>query len=526
MEEFLKDIGQELPLEQAKRVHGTLAKILDNILRNPCEPKFRTLRKENKMVAENICISMAAVSLLFLVGFEDWDGSYHCPMDTDLGQMHVINDLLQEMTMNLEVLTPDTPAAPQQADPAAPLRLVPVIRRPVATQCPEAEPQRQAHKKQLLALRAQRHAEHTSKAVIESATEASTVPNTDLITFNEPHIVDDLIPIEMPDQQNSRTQSTQVEGARATSSKAAPRTVFDFKPRDRGQPQQADGSLDDIRRLRQERYEQFQTDPDSRLSSAYMQPPTGTYDLKAGDKGTEGWNKWISDTSKQLSQAASKTSEQLSSGIADVSKQVSQSLSNTSARFSSEFEGVKERLSASSSDTSNQLTRGLSNTAALEGVFSSPAWLDSFAAAQAGPGPLPARFRVAGMDGILVRVGVEKDSQPVEMLREPAEFHALESRRCSDGTLRIRIEEPYEGWISFKPSIMRRVGAEFPDEAHIAARDVQLQNDASPALLLRKQSSALGAGKQSADENAFGQAGQDQPAGKTKSARELRFLTL
>mmetsp|Transcript_52482 Transcript_52482/g.98475 ORF Transcript_52482/g.98475 Transcript_52482/m.98475 type:complete len:625 (+) Transcript_52482:37-1911(+) len=143
-----------------------------------------------------------------------------------------------------------------------------------------------------------------------------------------------------------------------------------------------------------------------------------------------------------------------------------------------------------------------------------------------GPGPLPARFRVAGMDGILVRVGVEKDSQPVEMLREPAEFHALESRRCSDGTLRIRIEEPYEGWISFKPSIMRRVGAEFPDEAHIAARDVQLQNDASPALLLRKQSSALGAGKQSADENAFGQAGQDQPAGKTKSARELRFLTL
>jgi len=75
-----------------------------------------------------------------------------------------------------------------------------------------------------------------------------------------------------------------------------------------------------------------------------------------------------------------------------------------------------------------------------------------------GPGPLPARFRVVGKGAVPVRAGVEKDSHAVQSLRMPMEFVVVESKSSSDGTFCMRIEDPYRGWLSWKPSIMRRVG--------------------------------------------------------------------
>lgn len=109
MDEFLLDLHQELPAEQAKEICRTLAKVFGNILANPSEPKFRTLKKDNKSVAERICISIAAVQLLIQVGFEDHDESYCCPENSDLEHMRIIREGLENATMDLDVL-----AAPAQ----------------------------------------------------------------------------------------------------------------------------------------------------------------------------------------------------------------------------------------------------------------------------------------------------------------------------------------------------------------------------------------------------------------------------
>jgi len=104
MEEFLADIRRELPVEKASEVYATLAKIMGNVLRNPGEPKFRTLKKDKKLVTDNICCSLAAVSLLLAVGFEDQDDTYHCPMTTDLEHMEEAAALLHHMVMSLNAL--------------------------------------------------------------------------------------------------------------------------------------------------------------------------------------------------------------------------------------------------------------------------------------------------------------------------------------------------------------------------------------------------------------------------------------
>jgi len=104
MEEFLEQINQELPPCEAKDTLHTLAKVLGNIARKPDESKYRTLKKDNRLVAEHICGSMAAVSLLLTVGFEDHGDMLVCPMCTDLEQIKAASERLQHSTMDLDVL--------------------------------------------------------------------------------------------------------------------------------------------------------------------------------------------------------------------------------------------------------------------------------------------------------------------------------------------------------------------------------------------------------------------------------------
>lgn len=441
MDEFLKGIDQELPPAQAQKVHGTLFKVLGNILRNPCEPKFRTLRKENKLVAENICISMAAVSLLFMIGFEDRDESYHCPMSTDLEQMQALSDVLRDMTLNLEALEHQSTTAPEPLQPAE----RPVVARKNAERSPpESEKQRRAQSEQLQALRAERHAQHTSSAPATNSSQelhTNQVPLEDLedlITLeSEPLTVNDLIPADVGEEQHGNMlKQDQVDGDHGSSTKGPPRTAFEFKRRTESR-QGPSANMEEIRRLQQERFKQFQNNSDARLSASYSQPPSGSLNPEvqwrtSKEPGSDIMSR-MSDTSEHLFQGASQTSEKLSSGLADVSKQVSEGFAQHSARISSEFEGFRERIS----------TGG---------------WFNAFAPAEAGPGPLPARFRVISKLGALVRVGVEKDSDSVEMLQQHMEFTALESQMSMGGTLRLRLEEPLKGWVSFKATIIERVG--------------------------------------------------------------------
>lgn len=73
----------------------TVKKVLQNIVEFPSEPKFRTLKKDNKVVAEKICASPNAVTLLLALGFEDCGATYQCPEYANYEQIGEVVDLLE-----------------------------------------------------------------------------------------------------------------------------------------------------------------------------------------------------------------------------------------------------------------------------------------------------------------------------------------------------------------------------------------------------------------------------------------------
>lgn len=94
---------------------------------------------------------------------------------------------------------------------------------------------------------------------------------------------------------------------------------------------------------------------------------------------------------------------------------------------------------------------------------STAAWLNASApspvTSKDGPGPFPAQFRIISDGGVWVRAGIEEDSCPVEILQPHMEFIALGSQCSTSGTLSLHLEEPYAGWVSFRPASMQRVDA-------------------------------------------------------------------
>jgi len=111
----LNQVAQDVLPSQLGEVYETLTKVLRNIYQNPTEPKFRTLKKENKMMKEKVCKSQAAISLLLAVGFEDDGLTFHCPEGVDLGPMGEAIELLQCMAVSCQE---DIPATTAAQDPA------------------------------------------------------------------------------------------------------------------------------------------------------------------------------------------------------------------------------------------------------------------------------------------------------------------------------------------------------------------------------------------------------------------------
>lgn len=460
MEEFLADIRMELPAEQSKEVYATLAKVLRNIVRNPSESKFRTLKKDNQLVAENICISMAAVSFLLLIGFEDCDSHYHCPFSTDLEQIRFASVLLEHMTMSLDFLTKPGPASTSA-------KAMPIVSRN-APRTRDAQRPEDKQNDQLQALRASqqaRHAESTSSHRVADGSQTREAPSTldlltgaeendarpppsDLLTGDPEPLEIDFFPgnlqgqgpqvfdlslqdCEEQDLASRLEADPSVEGRRQ-----APRTLRDFQKREsKGQNQETGAEeLRSLRQAQQQKFKEFQQDPNARKSAEYLRPPSSCYAEK---------NKDPSSTAKQQTNSwLSEVSERFSSGLADTSKQLSEGLKETSGRVSASLSEVTGRLSISGLGT----------------------WMPPSCSAPStdscSVGPLPGRFRVIVRSGADVWKDVEKDGPPVGMLNFGEEVVGLELWTDFEGTPHIRIESPLCGWLEVKPGVIHRVAEE------------------------------------------------------------------
>lgn len=95
MESLADGISNELLPSQAKVCFETLEKVLGNIEKNPGEAKFRSLKKENKMVKENLLKAQSSQQLLLILGFEDDGDVYRLPMDADMTALRACLELLR-----------------------------------------------------------------------------------------------------------------------------------------------------------------------------------------------------------------------------------------------------------------------------------------------------------------------------------------------------------------------------------------------------------------------------------------------
>lgn len=102
----------------------TLTKIVWNILQNPTEVRFRSLRKGSKALTTKLGgPSKAALTFLLVLGFEDSGEAYTFPQDADFRPMQVVLDFLQAAFLDLEdkvaLLDLHSPAAPDASTSSA-----------------------------------------------------------------------------------------------------------------------------------------------------------------------------------------------------------------------------------------------------------------------------------------------------------------------------------------------------------------------------------------------------------------------
>mmetsp|Transcript_148524 Transcript_148524/g.377827 ORF Transcript_148524/g.377827 Transcript_148524/m.377827 type:complete len:318 (+) Transcript_148524:118-1071(+) len=119
MEEFLGRVRDELPGDEAMECYSTLTLVFGNILRNPTELKYRTLKKANKIVSGKLGKSNAALALLLAAGFEENSEAYVFPEDASFQQMDVAMEALQAALLASAPLTevPPSTTTPPVVEP-------------------------------------------------------------------------------------------------------------------------------------------------------------------------------------------------------------------------------------------------------------------------------------------------------------------------------------------------------------------------------------------------------------------------
>jgi len=78
--------------------------VLGNIADKPSEPNYRTLKKDDKKIADTLLKHPSAVSILLAAGFEDQGEALHCPGTADLRTMGEAVTLLECFDASFEYL--------------------------------------------------------------------------------------------------------------------------------------------------------------------------------------------------------------------------------------------------------------------------------------------------------------------------------------------------------------------------------------------------------------------------------------
>lgn len=229
-----------------------LFKVLGNITDKPSEPKYRTLKKDNKKVADTLLKHPAAVSILMAAGFEDQGETLHCPDTADLGAMGEAVALLGCFAASCEAPEQSAPAsAPAPRAPGAPLPTAATAKAEKMNpqgfaRRKDDEKERQQAADQLAALRAGRAQAGAPASQQESVSDGPKTPI---------------------------------------------KSAFDFENRRAKEDHrsQAAESLEDLRRAQKEKFKEFQSDPHAREADVYKQPASVAGGGKAADQGWGGW---------------------------------------------------------------------------------------------------------------------------------------------------------------------------------------------------------------------------------------------
>ena len=83
----LSPLTSSVPLAQLKDALSLLRKILGNILGNPNEEKFRTIRSSNPTLASRLFISPNVGQALRAIGFAEASGEFHLPSSQPLAAL-------------------------------------------------------------------------------------------------------------------------------------------------------------------------------------------------------------------------------------------------------------------------------------------------------------------------------------------------------------------------------------------------------------------------------------------------------
>jgi len=259
MEELVNSIQEELPSQQ-RDVYETLSKVLANIVRNPAEPKYRTLKKDNRMVQDKICRSQAAVSLLLALGFEDSGTTYSCPSDASLEQMEEVVELLQCILASQE----------EEADTSAVPAVVPATELAAAQTAPRSSA-KAAQNPHSFARR-----DDMEKRRDEQANQLEAVRLVQKAQYTD---------------VGSLGAST-ADASGADVKKKPVRSAFDFESRSKQeqQHQKAVDGLEELRQKQREKFKDFQKDPAARQTEAYQRPAA----IAHGGQVEQGWGGWLS----------------------------------------------------------------------------------------------------------------------------------------------------------------------------------------------------------------------------------------
>lgn len=292
MEDLLEEIGKELPPEDVRETYQTISKILGNILANPGEGKFRSLKKDNKLICK-VLRSQHASSLLLALGFEDDGAMYLLPSDADLEIVRTVQDLIECMLLSYQ--EQDAPAAatstssvasgaPAVAGAATAAVAVEATRaaRPAAENSSlahlaalnpqgfkkrsDVESKRQEQVDQLQAARAAQRAQY-------AVNPQGPLPS----------------PVVASANADAKAGGYPISASAATPAKKGSARDFESRGKKEQARDAAANNLEEMRKLQKDKFKEFQADPNAKQQEAYKAPPS----VAAGAQEDNSWGGWL-----------------------------------------------------------------------------------------------------------------------------------------------------------------------------------------------------------------------------------------